>query len=286
MNERFGPLIDVTALAALLKAPAAQRPMLVDCRFDLAQPERGVADHATAHIPGAVYAHLDHDLSAPRREDGRGGRHPLPSPAGICERFSALGMGSGRPLVAYDQGGGALAARLWWMLRYMGHSAVAVLDGGFKAWLAAGGATESGEVARVPATFTGEPRQALLVEADAVAAAPLLVDSRDAARYRGDDEPLDPVAGHVPGAVNRFFGQNLEAGGVFRPAADLQREFSSLLADTPPAQAVFYCGSGVTACHNLLAMCAAGLPLARLYAGSWSDWCSDAQRPVARGARP
>ena len=286
MSSEFGPLVDVASVAALLARENGKRPLVVDCRFDLADPERGRREHEVGHLPGAVYAHLDEDLSAPRSADGSGGRHPLPSPQALAAALGALGVTEDRAVVAYDHGNGAVAARLWWLLRYLGHEAVAVLDGGFRAWQAAGGAVESGPVARRPGQFVGRPRAALVTDAAGAASAPLLVDSRDGARYRGDHEPLDPVAGHVPGAVNRFFGLNLDAQGRFLPAPDLRRAFEELLGDTGPESAVFYCGSGVTACHNLLAMDRAGLRMGRLYAGSWSDWCSDPARPVATGEAP
>lgn len=277
MHAFTQPLIDVASLAALVESPDT---VVIDCRFDLARPEQGRADYLEAHVPGALYAHLDDDLSAPRGSVG--GRHPLPDANTLVERFSALGIGADTRVVAYDQGGGAIAARLWWMLRYMGHEAVAVLDGGFGAWLAADQPVESGQVTVSSNRFHGEAIAGMVVDAAAVPGARLLVDSRDGARYRGEHEPLDPVAGHIPGAQNRFFASNLDSAARFRDRASLLVAFEQLLAACPASEAVFYCGSGVTACHNLLAMVHAGLPMARLYAGSWSDWCSDPSRPVAR----
>ena len=275
------PLIDVDSLAARIGTPEV---VVVDCRFDLARPDQGHADYLEAHVPGAVYAHLDDDLSGPRGRSG--GRHPLPTPAAMAERFADLGISADSKVVAYDQAGGAIASRLWWMLRYMGHPAVAVLDGGFGAWLAGGQPTESGNITPRRGRFQGAPRDDRLVSAEAVPTLPLLVDSRDGARYRGEHEPLDPVAGHIPGARHRFFADNLERDGRFREPAELRADFERLLAACPADEAVFYCGSGVTACQNLLAMVHAGLPMARLYAGSWSDWCSDPSRAVARGPTP
>lgn len=254
---------------------------VVDCRFDLADPERGRTQYLAGHVPGARYAHLERDLSAAPRPGG--GRHPLPEPQVLAATLGRLGAAPGIQVVAYDDAGGAFAARLWWLLRYMGHDAVAVLDGGWQAWLAAGGPVETGEVSAAAATFTGAPRGECVVDAADVASAPLLVDARDARRYRGEYEPIDPVAGHIPGARNRPYTDNLAADGRFKPVPDLRAEFAAVLGGTPAAAAVFYCGSGVTACHDLLALAHAGLGTARLYPGSWSEWCSDPRRPVATG---
>ncbi len=256
--------------------------VIVDCRFDLSDPEQGRRDYLEAHIPGALYADIDHDLSA--QAGSGGGRHPLPDAESLVALFSRLGIDGDCQVVAYDAVGGGFAARLWWLLRYMGHEAVAVLDGGWPAWLAAGGETCSGEETRSARDFRGEPNDALRIPIDAVGKAPLLVDSRDPARYRGEFEPLDPAAGHIPGAYNRFWKHNLGEGDHFRPAAELAQEFSDLFHGQDPEAAVFYCGSGVTACHNVLAAVHAGLPQPRLYAGSWSEWCADSARPVATGS--
>jgi len=250
---------------------------VVDCRFSLADPEAGRRAYLEAHIPGAIYAHLDNDLSNPPTTDH--GRHPLPPPETLVARFGRMGIGPNTQVVAYDDANGMIASRLWWMLRYMGHTAVAVLDGGWPAWETAGLPTRSGEETRETAVFQGEPRRDWLVLINEVPDVPLLVDSRDAARYRGELETIDPVAGHIPGAVNYYYQANWTADGRYRPPAELRAQFDALLNKTPPEQATFYCGSGVSACVNLLAMAHAGLGNGRLYAGSWSEWCRDPDRP-------
>ena len=260
---------------------------VVDCRFWLAEPERGERDYRRAHIPGAVYAHLDRHLSAPVIA-GRTGRHPLPEAATFARTLSGWGIGAGVQVVAYDDSDGAIAARLWWMLRWLGHNAVAVLDGGWAGWQAKGYPARSGEERRPPRPFTPRPRPELLasvaeVEALRTNSTACLLDARNADRYRGENETIDPVAGHIPGAISAPYVENLTAEGHFRPAAELRARFAALLGDTPPQRTVVYCGSGVTAAHNLLAMLHAGLGEARLYAGSWSEWITDPSRPVATG---
>ncbi len=260
---------------------------VVDCRFWLAEPERGERDYRRAHIPGAVYAHLDRHLSAPVIA-GQTGRHPLPEAATFARTLSGWGIGAGVQVVAYDDSGGGIAARLWWMLRWLGHNAVAVLDGGWTAWQGRGYPVRGGEERRSPRPFTPRPRPELLASAAEVERlrtdpAFRLLDARNADRYRGENETIDPVAGHIPGAISAPYAENLTAEGYFRPAAELRARFSPLLGDTPPARTVVYCGSGVTAAHNLLAMLHAGLGEARLYAGSWSEWITDPRRPVATG---
>ncbi len=252
---------------------------VIDCRFDLADPGSGRRGWLEGHIPGSVYAHLDEVLSNPPWIDH--GRHPLPPPEALVQRFSRLGLRPGVQVVAYDDSGGCFAARLWWLLRFLGHEPVAVLDGGLQAWIEAGGELEPGEVKPAPGDFTGTPRSGLFVTLDQVLSAPLLIDARDPARYRGELEPIDRVPGHIPGAVNRFWQKNLDTTGRFLPAALLAREFRALLGELPAEQAVCYCGSGVTACHDILAMVHAGLGQPRLYCGSWSEWCADPARPVA-----
>ncbi len=266
----FNTVIDAATLAERLGAPDW---VIVDCRFDLIDTTAGERHYLASHIPGAVYAHLDRDLSAPRDPTGRGGRHPLPSPAAMTRLFGRLGIEPGVQVVAYDDQGGHYAARLWWMLRAMGHEAAAVLDGGWPAWLAAGLPTAAGP-GPVPAgrLFSGEPRPGLVATLEEAAGARLLVDSRAPERYRGEVEPFDPVAGHIPGAVNRPYSANWDAAGRWWPQEALLAEFLDLLGETPPEAATFYCGSGVSACVNLLAMARAGLPLGRLYVGSWSEW--------------
>lgn len=277
----FTTLIDCRSLKASLDR---EDWVIVDTRFDLADKTAGYRAYLEGHIPGAVYADLEKDLSGPV---GRStGRHPVPDPARLDEVFSRLGIGPGMQVVAYDDAGGSIAARLWWLLRYLGHEAVAVLDGGWGDWLGQGFATESGQGPdRPPAAFQGRPRDAWLVTAVEVPDAVLLLDSREPDRYRGDREPIDPVAGHIPGAVNYYWRRNLNGHGRFRPAAEIRRDLLASLAEVPAEEAVFYCGSGVTACHNLLAAAWAGLPPPRLYAGSWSEWCRDPHRPVAVSAR-
>jgi thiosulfate/3-mercaptopyruvate sulfurtransferase len=282
----FTTLIDPASLAPHLDDPEW---IVVDCRFDLIDPQRGEGQYLDAHVPGARYAHLDRDLSG--STDGTNGRHPLPSPEQMRQRFSRLGVTAGRQVVAYDADTGIYAARLWWMLRYMGHEPVAVLEGGFRRWVDDGRPIRSGHEAAVPATFVGEPREASRARvADVERAlhdpAQQLVDARNSDRYRGVGETLDKVGGHIPGAVNFFWQRNLTSANVFKPAAELRAAWEEVLAGRDPGCVVMYCGSGVTACANLLAMEHAGLRGARLYVGSWSEWSRDPKRPVATGEQP
>lgn len=276
-------LISAAELAALPPAEV----LVVDCRKDLADPAKGRRDYAAGHIPGAVYAELDTDLSDLSRESLGLGRHPLPDEQAFAAVLGRWGWRPGLQVVAYDAGNGALAAaRLWWLLRLAGERAVAVLDGGYAAWLAAGLPTDAVVPSRAPsqATVHFDPAQVVLEHAALHRApAPLLLDARAAPRYRGETEPLDPVAGHVPGALNRPFADNLAVDGRFKPAGELKREFLAAIGDRAPQEVVHMCGSGVTACHNLLAMEHAGLGGSRLYAPSWSGWVSDRSRPVATG---
>lgn len=274
----YETLISSRTLNGLLPKPGV---VIVDCRFDLTDPAAGRRRYREGHIPGAVYADLEADLSGPA---GPGtGRHPLPDADRMREVFSGLGIGNHTQVVAYDDMSGAFAARLWWMLRYMGHDAGAVLDGGWQDWLAHGYPAEEGHIRPHPADFRGVPSPDCHIEIADIASLSCLVDCRDPVRYRGESEPLDPVAGHIPGAVNYFWQRNLDENGRFRDPAGLRRDLLSILGDTPPEEAGFYCGSGVTACHNLLAAVHAGLDLPRLYAGSWSQWCADPDRPVETG---
>ena len=283
-SDRLGPLIGADALAASLPDPDL---VIVDVRHDLAQPDTwGAERYAEGHIPGARFAHIDRDLSAPRT--GRNGRHPLPTPESAAATLGRLGIDRTRRVVAYDQGNGAFAARLWWMLRWLGHDAVAVLDGGYARWVA-GGRPVTTEVAAANGTTFRASGVLPTVSATGVAASLprhtlLLLDARAAERYRGDTEPLDPVAGHIPGALNRPFSRNVGADGTFRPTRELRGEFDAMLHGRPVEDVVHYCGSGVTACHNVLAMAVAGYPLTRVYPGSWSEWVADRARPVATGA--
>jgi thiosulfate/3-mercaptopyruvate sulfurtransferase len=279
----FTTIVSAAELAPQLGSPDL---VLVDLRHDLAQPDAwGEAQHRAAHIPGAVFAHLDRDLSAAKT--GGNGRHPLPSPEAAAAVFGRLGIDGGKQVVAYDQGGGMFASRLWWMLRWLGHERVAVLDGGFDAWVRAGLPVDAAVPAVRAATFVPRPApiavDAALLLARLSDPSMLVLDARAPERFRGDVEPLDPVAGHIPGAVNRPFARNLGPDGRFKPADALRAEFAAVLGALPPAAVVHQCGSGVTACHNALAMEIAGLPGARLYPGSWSEWCADPARPVARG---
>jgi len=276
-------LVSTDELAAHLHDPTWA---LVDCRFDLDDVKAGERAYREAHVPGAIYVHLDRHLSGPRT--GVNGRHPLPLPEQMSATFGELGLEGGLQIAVYDQGAGMYAARLWWMLRYLGHDAVAVVDGGFAKWVAEGRPVRAGWVVRTPCRFDGDPRLGMLVLAGELerrlADSPSrLIDARSPERYRGEVEPLDPVAGHIPGAVNHHYQQNLGQDGTFLPAAELKRRLAPLLGGEPASHAVCYCGSGVTACHTLLAMAHAGLGLGRLYAGSWSEWCADPARPVARG---
>ena len=254
---------------------------IVDCRFHLAEPERGEAEYLEGHVPGAVYAHLDRDLSGPMT--GTNGRHPLPTVDQMVERLSAWGIDDAARVVVYDTAGGQIAARLWWMLRSLGHESVSVLDGGLREWRAIGGALRAGPEERRRRVFTPRPRPNTAVDADSMAGL-LLIDGRSAERFRGETEPLDPVAGRIPGARNHPTGANLDTAGRFLPPDALRDLFEDVLGSIPPESTVSYCGSGVTACHNLLAMEVAGLHGARLYPGSWSEWCSDPRRPVATGS--
>lgn len=283
MSAGSGPLITPQGLAASL---GDQRLRVIDLRHDLMKPGAGRAAWQAGHVPGAIHLDLDLDLSGTR--NGRNGRHPLPDPLDLAAHLGLAGIGDADRVVVYDDAGGAFAARLWWMLRWLGHQAVSVLDGGWQAWTVAG-LPQSTEAAKPIATvFTPRAPQPWTVDASGLAAglaagSLLLVDARAPERFRGEVEPIDPVAGHIPGARNRFMRLNLDDDGCFKPAAALRAEFEALLAGRPVAELVCQCGSGVTACHNLLALEVAGLPGARLYPGSWSEWCSDPARPVAIG---
>jgi thiosulfate/3-mercaptopyruvate sulfurtransferase len=277
----FTTLISVADLAPHLNDPDW---IVFDCRHDLVDTGIGRRAYAQSHIPGARFLHLDDDLSGP--QTGANGRHPLPDPEKFRARLAVLGMANDKQVVAYDASGGYYAARLWWMLRWVGHDRVAVLDGGWEAWLTVGlpvtsqlPAIKSGALSGAAHDYTVDAR---FILAQLGQSRVRLIDARSPDRFRGENETLDPVGGHIPGAANRFFKNNLAADGRFKPPAELKREFSALLDALPPAQVVHQCGSGVTACHNLLAMEIAGLHGSKLYPGSWSEWCSDPQRPVAR----
>jgi len=284
MDRSPAPYQSIVTCETLARHVGDPAWVVVDCRFDLADPEAGGRAYRHRHIAGTAYAHLDRDLCGPPVITR--GRHPLPTAEALQATLGRLSIDGSRQVVAYDDTGGAMAARLWWLLRYMGHGAVALLDGGWDAWEAAGLPTAIGEERTAARVFLGAPHTEWLVRIDRVSDAPLVIDSRDPARYRGDVEPLDPVAGHIPGAVNYCWKENLDGQGRFLAPATLRARIERLLAGTPSREAVFYCGSGVTACHNLVAVVHAGLPAARLYAGSWSEWCTDPGRPVVRGPAP
>lgn len=277
----YTTLVDVATLSAHLADPAWR---VIDVRHQLLDTTYGERAYAEGHIPGAVFLHCDRDLAGPLT--GSNGRHPLPSPERLAARLAECGVGPATQVVVYDDAQGMIAGRLWWLLRWLGHDQVAVLDGGLQAWQAAGAALTPEVPLLRPATFVAKPRDCL-VNADDVRAFLAtsrmhLIDARSPDRYRGENETLDPVGGHIPGAVNRFFRDNLQADGRYKPAAQLRAEWLALLAGAPAERVVHQCGSGVSACHNLLAMEIAGLTGSRLYPGSWSEWCADLGRPVAR----
>lgn len=274
----------IISTADLEKRLAGPDWVIVDCRFDLANPDRGFAEYQKSHIPGAVYAHLDRDLAGPAGTET--GRHPLPNLESFANRLGKWGIGAGKQVVVYDSNSGAYAARLWWMLRFLGHRAAAVLDGGFPKWQQEGRPVRAGVEQHALAQFYPQPDWRMIVTADEVeqirrSPNHRLIDARAPERFHGEAEPIDPVAGHIPGAVNRFHGSNLSPDGVLLPARTLRSQFMNLLGGVPPRNAVVYCGSGVTSCHHILAMEIAKLPGARLYAGSWSEWISDRTRPTA-----
>jgi thiosulfate/3-mercaptopyruvate sulfurtransferase len=268
---------------------ADARWCVVDCRHDLLDPAAGARAFAQGHVPGAVHAHLDTDLAGPKT--GGNGRHPLPDRAQLAATFGRWGVDAATRIVAYDASGGSLAARLWWLARWLGHRQVAVLDGGWQEWLKTTGLQSSEPARRVPTRFVASAPRVAQVDAATVLArlhdpAHLLVDARAPERYSGAQEPIDPVAGHIPGAVNRFWQANLDAAGRFKSPARLRAEFEALLAGRPATAVIAQCGSGVTGCHHLLALEVAGLPGAALYPGSWSEWVADPTRPVAAGGAP
>ncbi|HEY3367948.1 MAG TPA: sulfurtransferase [Symbiobacteriaceae bacterium] len=270
------PLINSAELTATLKSETV---VLADCRFDLANPGWGRQAYLRAHIPGAVYFHLDEDLSAPIGPHG--GRHPLPDPAMLAAKLGAAGLGPGVPVVAYDNNG-AFAARFWWLLRWLGHDQVTVLDGGFQAWVEAGLPVTAERPQPAPRQCVPHPRPDMIAGMLTVrdrSADVVVVDARSPARFAGEPNPLDPWPGHVPGAVNRFWQEGLRPDGTWKSPEEQAARF----ADLPSGERVIHqCGSGVTACANLLAIAIAGLPDSRLYPGSWSDWCTYPGNPVEK----
>ena len=275
------PLVSCEQLAAHLNDPDWR---IVDCRHQLSDVGYGQRVYAEGHLPGAFFMHLDRDLSGAM--SGCNGRHPLPNPQVLAAKFGAVGISSRTQVVAYDDAEGMVSGRLWWMLRWLGHDNVTVLDGGFNRWVKEGRPLTRDIPVVLPTVFEVEQRDWVVTADEVLAniASPelVVVDARGPDRFRGENETIDPVGGHIPGARNRFFRDNLDADGRFRPAAELRREFLELFAGTPPDKTVMQCGSGVSACHNLIALELAGLTGARLYAGSWSEWCSDSARPVEK----
>lgn len=260
--------------------------VLVDVRFNLQDPAWGRTRYLEGHLPGAVFADTDRDLSAP--VDGTNGRHPLPTVERMAEVFGRLGIGPDSVVVAYDQAPGLFAARLWWMLRYLGHARVAVLDGGMKAWEALAGARTSGEETRPARRFIAKPDPGMAVrvaevEAGIASDGYLLIDAREPVRWRGEREPIDPIAGRIPGARNHLWKNNVGSDGRFRSPQALGAAFSTLTADRGKRRIVCYCGSGLSAAHNALALELAGIHDVAVYTGSWSEWCADAARPIERG---
>ena len=260
-----------------------QQWRVFDCRHDLAKPQLGAEQYRQSHIPGAAFASLDTDLSAPK--NGRNGRHPLPQPEKFAQWLGANGVRQSDQVVCYDGANGAMAARLWWLLRWVGHQSVAVLDGGFAKW------TKEGRPVSAELPQPAPSKYPLSLHVGAVDAATVqknlktlfLLDARAPVRWRGEQEPIDPVAGRIPGAKNRFNMDNVTQDGVFKEKNLLKQELLKVLGNTPASDVVHYCGSGVAACHNLLAMEVAGLPGGKLYAGSWSEWIADPARPQERG---
>ena len=275
----YTTLVDAATLAAHLDDPDW---LVVDVRHQLSDTGYGERVYGEAHIPGAAFLHCDRDLSGPMT--GSNGRHPMPDSQKLAVRLGEIGVGPQTQVVVYDDTQGMIAGRLWLLMRWLGHDRVALLDGGLQAWQAAGQPLTASLAVPHPAKFVASVRDCLVdagyVQAFLATSRMHLIDARGADRFRGENETIDPVAGHIPGAVNRFFGDNLRADGCFKPAAELRAEWLAVLAGSPPEQVVHMCGSGVSACLGMLAMEIAGLPGSRLYAGSWSEWCADRRRPM------
>ena len=260
--------------------------VICDCRHDLMDLEKGRRAYAEGHIPGAHFIHLDEDLSG--KKTGQNGRHPLPDIDAFAKTMGSIGIDGTKQVIAYDDAGGPYAARLWWLLRWLGHDQVALLDGGINRWIAEGRAIDRVTPSAKPANFIAKQKNGMTVDANFILAnikqpSAIVVDARAPERYRGETEPIDAVAGHIPGALNRVFKNNLNTDGTFKSAAILKQEFAALLGGKSPSDVINQCGSGVTACHNLFAMEIAGLSGSKLYPGSWSEWCADPARPVATG---
>lgn len=277
----YGTLVDAATLAQNLSRPDWR---VFDVRHQLADTGYGERAYGAGHIPGAMFLHCDRDLSG--STTGTNGRHPLPDPTVLAGKLRACGVGADTQVVVYDDSHGMIAGRLWWLLRWMGHDRVALLDGGLDAWIKAGGQLTTEVPTPMPVFFVPCLRGALVdaefVLANLESSEMRVVDARSPDRFRGENETIDPVGGHIPGASNRFFRDNLGADGRFKSVEVLRAEWLALLGGASPEQVVHQCGSGITACHNMLAMELAGLPGSRLYAGSWSEWCADPARPVAR----
>jgi len=296
----YTTLITAEQLQTMLSS--GQPCMVFDCSFTLTDTQAGAAMYAESHLPGALYAHLDKHLSAAKDPatgkaapgtSASGGRHPLPTREAFAAWLGSVGFNNSMQAVVYDRQNANYCGRLWWMLKWVGHANVAVLDGGLQAWQAAGGAVASGAQQQTsPSNYVLAPELIGLATIETVASrlsrttgegAQTLIDARSAPRYRGEVEPLDPVAGHIPGALNRLFSENIGADGRFRPADQLRAEFLTLLGNRDPASVVHHCGSGVSALPNMIAMEVAGLHGSALFAGSWSEWCNDPTRPIAQG---
>ncbi len=290
-SSGFGPLVSVEWLRERAYGPRDPDLLVVDVQFDLRRPEAGRANYLGRHLPGAVFADIERDLSAPKT--GRNGRHPLPGVSAMAATFGRLGVGDETTVVAYDRSGGMYAARLWWMLRSLGHRRVALLDGGLDAWRDTGHDADGGWVTPGPRVFTPRPRPDLAAAVaeietdlgkDPDSREMLLLDARESARWCGAAEPFDPVAGRIPGARNHLWKRNLDGNGAFHPAAELARRFAPLAERRGGRRIVCYCGSGLTAAHNALALTLAGFDGVAVYSGSWSEWCADPARPVETGA--
>lgn len=278
-------LVSTVELATHLDDPDWR---IIDCRFDLVHPEAGEAAYHEGHIPTALYAHLDHDLSGPITATS--GRHPLPDPERLVATFGTWGIGANTQVVCYDAQTNAYAARLWWLLRWLGHPQVAVLDGGLEQWEEEGRPLNAPTAYVVPTEFRGKPDSGMLIrtadlEAHLNSAEYRLIDVRGPERYRGEKEPIDSRAGHIPGALNLPYQSNLDSCDCFLPPEALKKMYQRVIGDSSPGKCIFMCGSGVTACHSLIALEMAGLSGAKLYAGSWSEWIRDPRRPVETSAR-